>query len=106
MSVVDVTRPLDAETDAPPRLDHALGRERLISRRLLIADATALVVALLIVGTLAGDTIGTGRGRLALVSLFSLPFASQAQGCAGYIVASQFAWDTQPLTKSEPWWCS
>ena len=70
MSVVDVTRPLDAETDAPPRLDHALGRERLISRRLLIADATALVVALLIVGTLAGDTIGTGRGRLALVSLF------------------------------------
>jgi uncharacterized membrane protein len=72
MSVVDVTRPLDAATDAPSRLERALGRERLISRRLLIADATALVVALLIVGTLAGDTISTGHGRLALVSLFFL----------------------------------
>jgi exopolysaccharide biosynthesis polyprenyl glycosylphosphotransferase len=72
MSVVDVTRPLDAATNAPSRLERALGRERLISRRLLIADATALVAALLIVGTLAGDTISTGHGRLALVSLFFL----------------------------------
>ena len=68
MSVVDVTRPLDA-TDAPSRLEH-VGRERLISRRLLMADATALVAALLLVGTLAGDTVGTESGRLALVSLF------------------------------------
>jgi exopolysaccharide biosynthesis polyprenyl glycosylphosphotransferase len=70
MSVVDVTRPLDAATDAPPRLERALGRERLISRRLLVADATALVAALLIVETLGGETMGAGRGRLALVSLF------------------------------------
>jgi exopolysaccharide biosynthesis polyprenyl glycosylphosphotransferase len=68
-AVAGVTPPSDsASIDAAP-LQRALRRERLISTRLLVADAAAIVGALMIVAFLSGDTLEADRGRLAPATL-------------------------------------
>jgi exopolysaccharide biosynthesis polyprenyl glycosylphosphotransferase len=69
MSVIDIAHPLEATAETASPHPRSAGRQRLISRRLLLADATALVTSLLLVAVVARGTIDTGHGRLALASL-------------------------------------
>src|SRR5215210_3946698 len=68
-AAADVTRPPDSATSPAAPLQRVLQRERLISMRLLAADAAGLVGALMLVALLSGDTIAADRARLAPASL-------------------------------------